>query len=261
MPHSELTDVETYGVSFEGFEPSCGWPMYKHMEEELIPNLKNELERWRTRRDAATNERTALKGLKADLEGMVRSRDGLVAKLQAKIPGGETKVNDVVPLGVKEAEVEVDNTWQKLASWLNDAQSPLKQIALFYKHACERADTSLDLFDNCFESTEIDIRFWERTLELQRAHWVFEKAELKYKTKICRELVKALGDYIGDCREQLGRFDDDEGLASARHEQLEWLLKEAEADLSYYRQIKSRIAEFGVEDAIAHSRRKVTPPT
>ena len=79
--------METYGVSFEGFEPSCGWPMYKHTEEELIPHLKNEVVRWRERRDAAASERTAIKGIGADLEGMMKSRDGLVAKLGAKVPG------------------------------------------------------------------------------------------------------------------------------------------------------------------------------
>lgn len=59
--------METYGVSFEGFEPSCGWPMYKHTEEELIPHLKNKVVRWRERRDAAASERTAIKGIGADL--------------------------------------------------------------------------------------------------------------------------------------------------------------------------------------------------
>ena len=86
---------------------------------------------------------------------------------------------------------------------------------------------------------------------------MFEKAELKYKTKICRELVKALGDYIGDCREQLGRFEGKDSSASALHEDIEWLLNEAEADLAYYRQIKADIAEFGVEEALRHSSRKV----
>ena len=252
--------METYGVSFEGFEPSCGWPLYKYVEEELIPYLKAEVERWRERRDAAADERVALKGLKTSLEGMMKSREGLVAKLQAKIPGSETKVNDVMPLGVKEAEVETSSTWQELASWLDEAKSHLEQIALFYKHACERAEFNLDFFENCLASTEIDIRFWERTLELQRAYWVFEKAELKYKTKICRELVKALGDYIGDCREQLGRFDNEEDRSSALYEDIEWLFDEAEADLAYYRQIKADIAEFGVEEALRHSSRKVTPP-
>ena len=94
--------METYGVSFEGFEPSCGWPMYKHTEEELIPHLKNVAVRWRERRDAADSERTGIKGIGADLEGMKKSRDGLVAKLGAKISGSETKVNDVMPKGVKE---------------------------------------------------------------------------------------------------------------------------------------------------------------
>ena len=249
--------METYGVSFDGFQPSCGWPMYKHIESEFIPHLKREVVRWRERRDAAAKERAALKGLQADLEGMMKSRDGLVAKLQAKIPGGATKVNDVMPLAVKAAKVETSGSWQELASWLDEAKTPLEQIALFYKYACERADFDLGFFENCLESTEIDLRLWERTLELQRAYWVFEKAELKYKTKICRELVKALGDYIGDCREQLGRFEGKDSSASALYEDLEWLLNEAEADLAYYRQIKADIAEVGIEEALRHSSRKV----
>ena len=34
---------------------------------------------------------------------------------------------------------------------------------------------------NDFTAAVIDIGFWERTLELQCAYWVFEKAALKYK--------------------------------------------------------------------------------
>ena len=111
------------------------------------------------------------------------------------------------------------------------------------------------------ESTEVDIRFWERTLELQRAYWVFEKAEYKYKTKICRELVKALSDYTGDCREQLGRYDRDEDKKSALYEDLEWLFNEAQEDLVYYRQIKADIAAVGVEEALKQSSRKVRGAT
>ena len=222
--------------------------------------MKNEVVRWRERRDAAASERTALKGIGADLEDMMKSRDGLLAKLGAKIPGSGTKVNEVMPLAAKEAKVETSSSWDELASWLDASKSSLEQIALFYKHACERAEFNLDFYENCLASTEIDIRFWERTLELQRAYWVFEKAELKFKTKICRELVKALVDYIGDCREQLGRFDGEDDSSSALHEDIEWLLDEAEADLAYYRQIKSDIAAVGIEEALRHSSRKVAPP-
>ena len=253
--------METYGVSLDGFQPSCGWAMYKRVKEELIPQLEREVERWRARRDAAEGERTALKGLKPDVDGLIKSRAGLVAKLQATVSGGGTKVDDVMPLGVKEAEVETDVTWPELSSWLTDAANPLGQISFFYKNACERADCNLALYQNCFESTETDIRFWTCTLELQHAYWVFEKVERKYKTKVCRELVKALADYIGECREQLGRFDTEESMSSPLYEDIEWLLKEAEADLAYYRQIKADIAEVGVEEALRLSSRKVTQPT
>lgn len=252
--------METYGVSFDGFQPSCGWPMYKHVKEELIPQLEREVERWRARRDVAEGERTALKGLKPDIDGLVESREGLIAKLQATVSIGGAKIDDVMPLGVKEAEIETDVTWSELSSWLTDAEKPLGWISLFYKHAWERADRSLDLFQTCFESTEADIRFWTHTLELQHAYWVFEKVERKYKTKACRELVKALADYIGECREQFGCFDTEESRSSALYEEIEWLLKEAEADLAYYRQIKADIAELGVEEALKHSSRKITQP-
>ena len=85
---------------------------------------------------------------------------------------------------------------------------------------------------------------------------MFEKAELKYKTKICRELVKALTDYIGDCREQLGRFTEEDS-ESALYEDIKWLFDEAQEDLAYYRQIKSDIAAVGVEEALRHSSRVV----
>lgn len=253
--------METYGVNFDGFEPSCGWAMYKHTEEELIPNLKAEVERWRVRRDDAANERAALKGLKSDFEGLSKARDGLAGKLKAKISGREITVNDVMPLGVQEEKIKTSSSWQELSSWLDAARSPVEQMGLFYKHACERADYNLAFFENLVESTEVDIRFWEQTLELQRAYWVFEKAEYKYKTKICRELVKALSDYIGDCREQLGRYDRDEDKKSTLYEDIEWLFNEAQEDLVYYRQIKADIAAVGVEEALKQSSRKVRGAT
>ena len=38
--------METYGVTFEGFEPSCGWPSYNSWVEKIIPREKSELVRW-----------------------------------------------------------------------------------------------------------------------------------------------------------------------------------------------------------------------
>ena len=253
--------METYGVNFEGFEPLCGWPMYKHTEEKWLPQLRAEVERWRKRRDEAAAERAALKSIKVEIEGLAKSRERLVAKLQVKISGGsETKLDEVMTLGVEEAEIETPSPWEKLSSWLLAAKAPIDEIAFYYKYACERADYNFSLYDNCFESSVLDVRFWERTLELQKMYWVFEKAELKYKTKVCRELVKVLVDYIADCREQLGRYDDSEEEKSALREDIEWLYDEAVEDLAYYRQIKADIAAVGVEEAIKHSSRRVSQP-
>ena len=138
-------------------------------------------------------------------------------------------------------------------------------VTSFYETTCARTEYALHFCEEYITEYGNAIRFWTQTLELERAHWVFEKAELKYKTKICREIVKSLSEYVGDCRAQLVWLEtghDAEVLKDTpMREDLEWLLRESTADLAYYRQIKSDIAAIGVEEALRHSSRKVTPPS
>ena len=257
--------METYGVSFDGFLPTCGWPMYRNVEEHMIPNLKSEVERYRKLRDKASEELVALKSLEADVTGLCKGREGLAAKLQMRAGDDKPTLSDLVTKGIATTQSDESAAWEGLVSWLDESKSPVEQIASFYEKACARTEYALHFCEEYITEYENAIRFWTQTLELERAHWVFKKAELKYKTKICREIVKSLSEYVGDCRAQLVWLEtghDAEMLKDTpMREDLEWLLRESTADLAYYRQIKSDIAEFGVEDAIARSSRKVTPPS
>ena len=257
--------METYGVSFDGFQPTCGWQMYRNVEEHMIPNLKSEVERYRKLRDKASKELAALKSLEADVTGLCKGREGLAAKLRMHAGDDTATLSDLMTNGIATAQNDERAHWEGLVSWLDESKSPVEQIASFYETACARTEYALHFCEECMTEYENAIRFWTQTLELERAHWVFEKAELKYKTKICREIVKSLSEYVGDCRAQLVWLEtghDAEVLKDTpMREELEWLLRESTADLAYYRQIKSDIAEFGVEDAIARSSRKVTPPS
>ena len=257
--------METYGVSFDGFQPTCGWQMYRNVEEHMIPNLRSEVERYRKLRDKASEELAALKSLEADVTGLCKGREGLAAKLQRRTGADTTTLSDLITDGIAPAQSDESAIWKGLVSWLDESKSPIEQIASFYETTCARTEYALHFCEEYITEYGNAIRFWTQTLELERAHWVFEKAELKYKTKICREIVKSLSEYVGECRAQLGWLEtghDAEVLKDTpMREELEWLLRESTADLAYYRQIKSDIAEFGVEDAIARSSRKVTPPS
>ena len=262
--------METYGVSFEGFEPSCGWPFYKHIRDEFLPKLKAEVERWRKLCDTFVNEGTLLKQFNADCETLAKCHEGMMVRLRTAFSEGmglsETStLDEIMPLGVQEAkqdgaEVETKRTWTELSSWLKEANSFVKEMSIYNAYARERADCALGMFQTCVESTEADIRFWEHTLGLQKSYWVFEKAELKYKTKICREIVKSLSDYIGDCREQMGRYDEEKRASDPLFEDIKWLFDESQKDIVYYRQLKADIATVGVKKALKHSSRKVTQP-
>lgn len=262
--------METYGVSFDGFEPSCGWPFYRHINDEFLPELKAEVERWRKLRDTFDNECTLFKHFNDDLEMLTRCHEGMMVRLRTKFSEGIGKsemstLDEIMPLGVQEAkqdgeQVESHRTWPELSSWLYEANSLVKEMSVYNAYARKRAVCAVGIFENCFESAQSDIRFCEQTLELQKAYWVFEKAELKYKTKICREIVKLLSDYIGDCRGQLSRYDEEKRATDPRYKDIKWLYDEAQEDLAYYRQIKADIADVGVGEALKHSSRKVTQP-
>ena len=258
--------METYGVSFEGFQPACGWSMYKNAEEHMIPNLKREVERYQKLRDEAGAELAVLKGLETDIKGLCKSREGLAAKLQSSVADSKDTVSTLISKRLHEAKGEpVVVLWEGLSDWLEEAKPPIEQLAFLYEIACERAEANLRFYEGYVQEYENAIRFWSQTLELERVHWIFEKAALKYKAKICREIVKALGGYVGDCRAQLVWIDTGHDAEVLKHtpmrEDVEWLLEEAEADLAYYRQIKADIAAVGVEEAIKHSSRKLKPPT
>ena len=257
--------METYGVSFEGFQPACGWSMYKNAEEHMIPNLKCEVEHYQKLRDKAGAELAALKGLETDIKGLCKSREGLVAKLQASVADSKDTVSDLISKHLHDAQGKsVVMLWDGLSDWLEEARPPIEQLAFLYEIACERAKANFRFYEEYAQEYENAIRFWSQTLELERAHWVFENAALKYKTKICREIVKALGGYVCDCRAQLVWIETGRDADVLKHtpmrEDVEWLLREAEADLAYYRQIKADIAAAGVEEAIKHSSRKITFP-
>ena len=72
--------METYGVNFEGFEPSCGWAMYKHTEEELIPYLKADI--------AAVGVEEALKYSSRKVRSATASRPGNAPGTTTDLPGG-----------------------------------------------------------------------------------------------------------------------------------------------------------------------------
>lgn len=257
--------METYGVSFDGFQPTCGWQMYRNVEEHMIPNLKSEVERYRKLRDKASKELAALKSLEADVTGLCKGREGLAAKLRMHAGDDTATLSDLMTNGIATAQNDERAHWEGLVSWLDESKSPVEQIASFYETACARTEYALHFCEECMTEYENAIRFWTQTLELERAHWVFEKAELKYKTKICREIVKSLSEYVGECRAQIGWLEtghDAEVLKDTpMREDLEWLLREATADLAYYRQIKSDIATVGIDEALRLSSRKVTPPS
>lgn len=258
-----MNTLETYGVDFTDFVPSCGWPTYKNAEGHMIPNMKREVERFRALRERHAQELATLKDVQPEIDGLAKGCTGLLARLQSQDEDG-SNLGELMTLGVdKEHDKTCAVVWDGLCGWLAEAEEPILQIAFLYGRACRRAREAVAFCDRYIKEYETAIAFWSRTLEIERAHYVFEKAPLKYKTKACRELVKALADYVGQCQMMLQWVETcierDVLKETPMRADIEWFLNEAVENLAYYRQIKADIALAGVEEALRHSSRKVVP--
>ena len=76
----ETETVETYGVSFEGFEPSCGWPSYNSWTEKIIPREKSELVRWGKILEDRQKGLTTIKDAQSELAAVKNGCQKLLAR-------------------------------------------------------------------------------------------------------------------------------------------------------------------------------------
>ena len=72
--------METYGVNFEGFEPSCGWPSYNSWVEKIIPREKSELVRWGKILEDRQKGLTTIKDAQSELAAVKNGCQKLLAR-------------------------------------------------------------------------------------------------------------------------------------------------------------------------------------
>ena len=257
--------METYGVSLEGFEPSCGWPSYNSWTEKIIPREKSELIRWRKILEDRQKGLATIKEAQSELATVKNGCQKLLARFARQEASEEQAIIRQVNEKLKQSKdfVCVDFT-SGLRSWLAQADPCIERLEGFYSASVEFVEKSVADAATIVEELKNCLRFWEHALEVMKMHHVFEKAELRYKTKICREIVKELTSFCAEGR-SLQRWIQTsehgrEVAGTAMDEDARWLLENAEEDLKYYRQIKADISANGLETALKQSTRKVTSP-
>ncbi len=257
--------VETYGVNFEGFEPCCGWPSYNDWVEKIIPCEKSELALWQKILEDRQKKLATIKEIQSELGAIKNGCQRLLARFVQQETRPEYAIMQQVHEKLKHSKsvVSVDVS-SEVRSWLVQADPSVERFEGLYAMSIELVEKAVAEAATIVEELKNCLRFWEHALEVMKMHYVFEQAEMRYKTKICREIVKELTNFCAEGRcltwwmqtSEHGR----EVAGTAMDEDAQWLLENAEEDLKYYRQIKADIAANGLEVALKQSTRKVRPP-
>ena len=147
-----------------------------------------------------TDVRTRLVSVRNDLAKIRQTLNGTIdgKAFREILNGSKKRLN---------SDVNVDSIMSSFANWVsgsNDAtEGMLKAIDMTY--ADEREGVAcMTEFLGVFKDS---VKFWETAIDIYVCDYMFEHVQMKYKTKVCRTIVKILPGALQEGRKFLVRFD------------------------------------------------------
>ena len=163
--------METYGVRFEGFEPSCGWPSYNSWTEKIIPREKSELVRWGKILEDRQKGLATIKEAQSELAAVKSGCQKLLARFARQETSEELAIIQKVNEKLRQSKdfVCVDLT-SDLRSWLSQADPCIERLEGCYAASVESTEKAVADAAMIVEELKNCLRFWEHALEVMKMH-------------------------------------------------------------------------------------------
>jgi len=245
--------METYGVTFEHFQPDWGLENYRRIEQETVLKCRAILQEHERllKRSKAGLER--LLTAKAAVKSLIQSAGELDSLVNAVSDGDAVSLHDLLAcpeldLG-KPEDVERKESLSRVEGWISQAKTRRSDIDSLFGFAQEVAEYKIQFGERQVREWLAMCEFYEKSLAVQRGGYVFDHAEKKFKTRICRDMIKLLSEVVrlGDIvrnaiiKDDGGEVEEDSSVTR--------LYDDATHLLKFYREFKALVADIGVENA------------
>lgn len=245
--------METYGVTFENFQSDWGLEYYRRIEQEAVPECKavlQERERVLKRAKAGLDR---LLTAKAAVKSLIRSADELDPLVSAVSNGDAVSLHDLLACSDLDQgnpeDVERKEALSRVEKWIVQTKTCRSDIDLLFCFAQEVAEYKIQVCERQVREWRAMCEFYEKSVEAQRGGYVFDHAEKRYKTRICRDMIKLLSEVVrlGDvvrntiAKDGDGEVDENTSVAG--------LYDDATHMLKFYREFKSLVADVGIDNA------------
>ena len=240
--------METYGVSFANYKPNWG-ELDELLTTRIIPSHERSLALARKNLAECRNVMTRLQKMRELSHQVCTGCDSLIQLLKEKIEATNFIVEDIVC--PEEAPKSERKYYRGLMDGVEKFDRHAGDVAVYFDMAADNFEAELVIQEAAVTEIESALVFWRSTMSVSKIDWIFDQAEVKFRTKICREAVKELSAYIDKGKAYIkwmnnSTFEQD---YSTSIELAEKLLERAEQDLENYKMMKRVISEVGVAEA------------
>ena len=245
--------METYDVNLDALMATNVGIAIKDIRNCLLPFL-------RRHESEALSSLGYHKGIRGDLEEVLSRlqsvRSELVA-LEAKIEGGAggngfRKIL-AAPRGLVKQSVDVDVACASFTGWAATCDHATEGLRKAIDTSLANESEGVECLTEFLGIFRGAIKFWESALDVYVCDYVFEHVQMKYKTKLCREIVRVLPPVVQDGRMFLAQFDAgkfDFGKNNEYfRERAEEVVDAAANRLDVYRRVKAMIEDQGIAAA------------
>jgi hypothetical protein len=249
--------METYGVSLESFLKTAAGTVYADIHDKILPYLRKQESDCLGALDSQRRILKELDGFRNRLEFVRTELADLSQKAEGEICGRPFRKAVALRIKPEENDSKVDAACEAFARWSGNSVAATDGFAVH--DACATNTEGVKCMKEFSAVFRMAIDFWNDAADIYICDYVFENAEMKFKIKICRDIIKAMPIIIRSGEAFLNRCDAQKFDFGKNHERVIEMAEEAVGGaknrLGFYRKVRSMAEDSGIAAAFAEWRR------
>ena len=251
--------METYGISIDKFLATDAGIVYLDIRDRILPYLR------------AQHENAELAGVN------IRSKLKIFEEIRSRLDNVGTALSEIsricdgdlggIPfreavLGRRDAEPcadDVNAACDAFAKWAQNANVGMDGLRKVLDSACSENDEGRKCMEEFAGVFRCATDFWSTAMDVYICDYVFENVEMKFKKKVCKDIIKFLPNAIVRGKAFLdlyghGKFDfgkNTEFILTRAEE----VVEAAENRLKVYREARNFAEKFGMPAAFEQWKR------
>ena len=243
--------METYGVKLEPFLETDAGSVYADIRDKILPYLRKQEENCLCSLDYQRRKLKELDEFLARLEFVRTELSNLLQKTQSDICGKSFREIVALRPAPEENDFEVGVACEEFANWSGKSAAATDRLLYAVRDACAVNTEGVKCMREFSAVFRMAIDFWNAATDVYVCDYVFQNVEMKYKMKVCRDIVKAMPGIIRSGEAFLDRCDAQKFDFGRNHERVIELAEEAVGvamnRLDVYRNVRSMAEKSGID--------------